>query len=75
MAAEVTKIINKSATIVKDVRLFYKSLEDICTAHKIIIVADIKEVAKVILWVHTGINNTKKLLGLHHNENDKYKIS
>ena len=73
VTAEATKMISKSATVVTDGRRCYSGLKDICTAHKIIIVADKKEVAKVFPWVHTAISNAKKkLLGLHHHVKDNY---
>ena len=64
---EAGKMIKKSANVITDGRRCYSGLQDICTTHKVIIVADKKEVAKVFPWVHTAISNAKKkLLGLHH---------
>lgn len=73
VTAEAEKMIKKSATVITDGRRCYNGLQDICTTHKIIIVADKKEVAKVFPWVHTAISNAKKkLLGLHHHVKDNY---
>ena len=70
---EAEKMIKKSATIMTDGRRCYSGLQDICTVHKIVIVADKKQVAKVFPWVHTAISNAKKkLLGLHHHVKDNY---
>lgn len=70
---EAGKMIKKSATVMTDGRRCYSGLQDICTAHKIVIVADKKQVAKVFPWVHTAISNAKKkLLGLHHHVKDNY---
>lgn len=73
VTAEATKMIAKSASVVTDGRRCYSGLKDICTAHKVIVVEDKKEVAKVFPWVHTAISNAKKkLLGLHHHVKDSY---
>ncbi len=70
---EAEKMIKKSATVMTDGKRCYSGLQDICTTHKIVIVADKKEVAKVFPWVHTAISNAKKkLLGLHHHVKDNY---
>jgi len=70
---EAEKMIKKSATIITDGRRCYSGLQDICTVHKIVIVADKKKVAKVFPWVHTAISNAKKkLLGLHHHVKNNY---
>jgi transposase-like protein len=73
VTAEATKMISKSATVITDGRRCYGGLKEICTVHKIIVVADKKQVAKVFPWVHTAISNAKKkLLGLHHHVKDNY---
>jgi hypothetical protein len=70
---EAGKMIKKSATVMTDGRRCYSGLQAICTVHKIVIVADKKQVAKVFPWVHTAISNAKKkLLGLHHHVKDNY---
>lgn len=74
---EVTKeaeaMVKKSATVITDGRRCYSGLQDICTHHKIVVVADKKEVSKIFPWVHIAISNAKKkLLGLHHQINDSY---
>lgn len=73
VTTEASKMVSKSATVITDGRRCYSGLKEICAVHKIIIVADKKEVVKVFPWVHTAISNAKKkLLGLHHHVKDNY---
>lgn len=70
---EAEKMIKKSATVITDGRRCYKGLQEICEAHKEIIVQDKKEVSRVFPWVHTAISNAKKkIAGLHHQVRDAY---
>jgi hypothetical protein len=70
---EASKMIAKSASVITDGRRCYGGLQEHCKSHKTIIVQDKKQVSKIFPWVHTAISNVKKkILGLHHQVNDKY---
>lgn len=70
---EAEKMVQKSATVFTDGRRCYAGLEEICKAHKVVVVGDKTEVGKVFPWVHKAISNAKKkLLGLHHHVKDAY---
>ena len=70
---EASKMISKSATVITDGRRCYSGLQQHCKSHQQIVVKDKKQISKIFPWVHTAISNAKKkLLGLHHQVNDKY---
>jgi len=70
---EVGKTTDKDTIVLSDAYRGYNKLEDIIKEHKIINTSQIKEVHKVLPWVHSAIGNAKKILiGIHHSNRQDY---
>ncbi len=70
---EATHQINKEATVITDGFKSYSKLNKIVNEHKVVVVKDKKQVARIFPWVHKAISNAKRLfLGIHHGIKECY---
>ena len=70
---EVETFVDKDAVVVSDAYVGYNKLEEIVRQHERINTSELKEVHKVLPWVHSAIGNAKKILqGIHHSNRKEY---
>ena len=63
----VAKNVDKDTIVLSDAYTGYNKLEEVIKEHRIVNTSQIKEVHKVLPWVHSAIGNAKKILqGIHH---------
>ncbi|MFH0865516.1 MAG: IS1595 family transposase [Bacteroidota bacterium] len=70
---EVEEVVTKDTIVLSDAYNGYNKLEEVIKQHDIINTSDLKEVHKVLPWVHSAIGNAKKILqGIHHSNGKDY---
>ncbi len=70
---EVETAVDKDTVVVSDAYIGYNKLEEIVKQHERINTSELKEVHKVLPWVHSAIGNAKKILqGIHHSNGKDY---
>lgn len=70
---EVEAVVDKDTIVLSDGYKGYNKLEAIIKQHDSINTSDLKEVHKVLPWVHSAIGNAKKILqGIHHSNGKDY---
>jgi len=70
---EVLQAVAKDISVISDAYTGYNKLEQIVKYHQVINTSDLKEVHKVLPWVHSAIGNAKKILsGIHHSNGSDY---
>ena len=70
---KVKDVVNKDTTVLSDAYNGYNDLQTLFKQHEIINTSSIKEVHKVLPWVHSAIGNAKKILeGIHHSNGKDY---
>jgi len=70
---EVESVVDKDTVVVSDAYKGYNKLEEILKQHQSINTSQLKEVHKVLPWVHSAIGNAKKILqGIHHSNRKEY---
>ena len=70
---KVESMVDKDTVVVSDAYKGYNKLEEIIKQHESINTSQLKEVHKVLPWVHSAIGNAKKILqGIHHSNRKEY---
>jgi hypothetical protein len=70
---EAGKMLKTAATVITDGKTAYRGLADLGMKHWATVIKDKTQVSSILPWVHIAISNAKKkILGLHHQVNDKY---
>lgn len=70
---EVEAVVDKNTIVLSDAYKGYNKLEAIIKQHDSINTSNLKEVHKVLPWVHSAIGNAKKILqGIHHSNGKDY---